>query len=111
MADSEVDVRVVLSTCPDREAQRIAHGLVEDGIAACVNIVTKLTSVYRWEGAIHEDKESLLFIKTTADRVNDLREALLTLHPYDVPELLVLDVDTEASNPGYVDWVRKCVKA
>ena len=54
---------------------------------------------------------ALLFIKTTADRVNDLREALLTLHPYDVPEVLVLDVDTEASTPGYVDWVRKCVKA
>ena len=110
MVDSKVDVRVVLSTCPDREAQRIAYGLVEDGIAACVNIAPKLTSVYRWEGAIHEDKESLLLIKTTADRLNDLRKALLTSHPYDVPEVLVLDVDAEASNPIYVDWVRECVK-
>jgi len=82
---------------------------VEDRLAACVNIQAKVTSVYRWEGEIHEDKEALLIIKTTAKRLKALRSGLTELHPYEVPEILVLNVNTKASNPAYVQWVRDCV--
>ncbi len=105
MTDPTGDVRVVLCTCPEREALRISHGLVEEGLAACVNIASKITSVYRWEGKVHEDREALLVIKTAAAKIAAMREGLLALHPYEVPEILVLGVDTAASNPAYVDWV------
>lgn len=81
----------------------MARSLVEAGLAACVNVVPGLTSFYLWEGALAEDGESLLVIKTTAAAVPALEEALADLHPYDVPEILSLPVDHGAD--AYVRWV------
>ncbi len=98
-------MRVVLCTCPPAEAGRIAHALVEAG-AACVNIVPGLTSVYRWQGTVHEDAEALLIIKAAAERVDALREQLRTVHPYALPEWVVLTPDEALTSSAYRAWVR-----
>ena len=100
----EIELRVALSTISDREAaEALARALVEERVTACVNIVPGVTSVYRWQGDIERDEELLLVIKTRADRVNVLRERLLALHPYDVPEFVVLAVVQGSAE--YLRWV------
>lgn len=93
-----------LSTCPDREtAARIARALVEARLAACVNLLPGLRSIYRWNDAIEDASEVQLLIKTTRERLPALREALAGLHPYAVPELIALDIADGL--PAYLDWV------
>lgn len=97
-------VRVAISTAPDAETgARIAQTLVEERLAACVNVVPGIRSIYRWQGAIEDDREVLLLIKTHAERIDALAERLGTLHPYEVPELLALPVETGLA--GYLEWV------
>lgn len=99
---------VVLSTVPAREdALRIAAALVERRLAACVSVVPGVESVYRFEGKIERDAELLLVIKTRGERLPALREALLALHPYQVPELLALPV--ESGSEGYLAWLDESV--
>jgi periplasmic divalent cation tolerance protein len=82
-----------LSTCPDAEtAARIARALVAERLAACVNRVPGVTSTYRWQGEVHDAAEVLLLIKTTRERFDALRDRLVELHPYEVPELIALDI-------------------
>jgi periplasmic divalent cation tolerance protein len=98
-----VNARIVLSTAPDREvAERIARALVERGLAACVNVVPGLKSVYRWKGAVEEADEILLLAKTTAERLGDLERALRELHPYEVPECIALE--PEGVEKTYLAW-------
>ena len=99
-------MKVVLCNCPPAAAPQIARSLVERRLAACVNIIPGVRSVYRWNGEIHDDGESTLLIKVDAGGVVRLRDALLALHPYDVPEVLALAIDDSGSNPAYVAWVR-----
>ncbi len=95
---------LALSTCPDADsAARIARALVEERLAACVNRVTGVASTYRWQGAVHDDAEVLLLIKTTRSRFERLRARLLELHPYAVPELIALEIG--AGSPAYLDWL------
>lgn len=85
------DVCVVLTTAPnDADAERIARGLIETRQAACVNLVPGVRSFYRWQGAIEDEREVQLVIKTTQGRIESLKTWLLEHHPYDVPEFLVL---------------------
>lgn len=98
-------MRVVLSTCPPAEAERIARGLLARG-AACVNIVGPVRSLYVWEGAVCDDQESLLVVKVAAERVAALGEALGGLHPYALPEWVVLGTDEALTSPAYRAWVR-----
>jgi periplasmic divalent cation tolerance protein len=85
------DVRLVLSTAGSREeAERIAHALVEGRLAACVNLIPGLTSIYRWQGAVESAEEILLLIKTRAESVDRVESLVRTLHSHDVPEFLVL---------------------
>ncbi len=94
-----------LSTCPDAQtAGRIARALVEEKLAACVNRVPGVASIYRWQGAIHDDAEVLLLIKTTRERFEALRARLVELHPYAVPELVALDIAD--GHAPYLDWLR-----
>jgi periplasmic divalent cation tolerance protein len=95
---------VVLSTVsrPD-DAERIAQTLVERRLAACVNVVPGVLSVYRWEGRIQRDVERLLVIKTTREKFEEMHHLLLELHPYDVPEVVALPVI--GGNPSYLQWV------
>ena len=97
-------VLLCLCTCPDDEAAtRLAEALVGERLAACANILPGLRSVYRWQGAIQRDAETLLLIKTTADRYPALQARLPELHPYELPELVAVEVADGL--PGYLRWV------
>jgi periplasmic divalent cation tolerance protein len=99
-----VDALVVLSTFPSLErATAAADALVGERLAACVNLVPGLTSIYRWQGAIQRDAEVLAIIKTTRAGYAALAARLAALHPYEVPELLALDVTTGAA--PYLAWL------
>lgn len=99
---------VVLSTVGNAEdADRIARALVERRLAACVNVVPGLVSIYRWKGAVERDEERLLVIKTRRERLDALRAAIVSLHPYEVPEILALPV--EAGSPAYLAWLDESV--
>jgi len=97
-------VRIVLMTAPHAEvAERIVMTLVDERLAACGNIVPGVVSIYRWEGAVQRDAEVLVVLKTTAERVPAVLERAAALHPYEVPELLVVDV--AAGLAQYLQWV------
>jgi len=98
-------LRVVLCTSPPDRAADLARAVVERRLAACVNIIPGLRSIYRWEGEICDDGESLLVIKTRAESVAPLTEALLELHPYDTPEVIALPIEEGAGNPAYLQWL------
>ena len=98
------DALVVLVTAPAAdEAARIARALVEERLAACGNVVPGLRSIYRWQGAVQEDAEALLVLKTTRDRFEALRARVVALHPYEVPEVIALPV--EAGSAPYLAWI------
>lgn len=102
--------RVVLCTCPDAIAgERLARALIDESLAACINMVPGLTSVYRWAGAVETAQETLLIIKTTASAYPTLEKRLAALHPYEVPEIVALDIS--AGLPAYLQWVESCVTA
>ncbi len=98
------DALVVLVTTPspDRAAE-IARALVEERLAACGNVVPGLRSIYRWEGKVQDDAEALLVLKTTRARFEALRDRVLALHPYEVPEVIALPV--EAGSARYLAWI------
>ncbi|HEX6587643.1 MAG TPA: divalent-cation tolerance protein CutA [Longimicrobiales bacterium] len=101
--------RVVLVTTPDVDTARtIARALVEERLAACGNVVTGLTSIYRWQGSIEEAGEALLILKTSDERLARMSERIVELHPYDVPEVLALTID--AGHQPYLDWIDDCLR-
>lgn len=98
------DAILVFVTAPSAEhAAAIARTLVDERLAACGNVVPGLRSIYRWEGAVHDDAEALLILKTTRDRFDALRERVIALHPYEVAEVLAVRVEA-GSNP-YLRWI------
>jgi periplasmic divalent cation tolerance protein len=97
-------VRTLLITMPDEEkGATLAKTLVEERLVACVNIVPKVRSIYRWQGKVEDAAETLLICKTAPDRVSALLTRVPELHPYTVPEVLVLPVEVGLS--AYCDWV------
>jgi periplasmic divalent cation tolerance protein len=103
------DKRVVLTTCGSlEEARTIANSLVESHLAACVNIIPQIESVYRWKGEIETATEWLLIIKTTENAFNRLREALARLHSYDLPECI--EIAVEDGSAAYLDWIGASVR-
>lgn len=91
-----MQARIVLVTAPDSErAAEISRKLVAEGLAACVNILPGITSIYRWQGKLEESAEVLMAIKSTADRLPELEQRVMELHPYDTPEFVALE-------PGFV---------
>jgi periplasmic divalent cation tolerance protein len=98
-------MKIALTNCPPAQAERIARALVEEGLVACVN-AHPVRSVYRWKGAIEAEDEVTLVMKAPAESLARLRARLVELHPYELPEFVVLGVDLEASLPAYVAWVR-----
>lgn len=98
------DALVVLVTVPTHErAAEMARALVEERLAACGNVVPGLRSIYRWEGKVEDEPEALLLLKTTRARFDALRERVLALHPYEVPEVVAVPV--EAGSAPYLAWI------
>ncbi|MDQ3159818.1 MAG: divalent-cation tolerance protein CutA [Pseudomonadota bacterium] len=99
-----VTALICFCTCPDADtAERIATALVEERLAACVNIVPGVRSVYRWQNAVERAEEVLLLVKTMPAHFELLKLRLLELHPYELPELLA--VETDFGDPDYLLWV------
>jgi len=100
------DAVVVLVTAPTAEkAVEIARAVVEEKLAACGNVLPGVRSIYRWEGKVQDEPEVLLVLKTQRKRFPELRDRILALHPYEVPEVLALPV--EAGSERYLDWIAK----
>jgi periplasmic divalent cation tolerance protein len=98
------DKRIILTTTgSQQEARKIANALVERKLAACVNIVPKVESIYRWEGKIETAEEWLLVVKTTADAFGRVRDAIKELHSYDLPECVSISV--EEGSEEYLQWI------
>ncbi|CAF4068536.1 unnamed protein product [Rotaria sordida] len=89
-------------------ARKLARSLVESHLAACVNIIPNVRSIYEWESTIHEDNELILMIKTRKENVPQLIEFVKNNHPYDVPELIELTINS--GNPDYLKWIDGIVK-
>ena len=100
--------RIVLTTAgSEEEARNIALALVDRRLAACVNIVAQLESVYRWQGNVESSREWLLIIKTTADRFPSVRDAIQEMHSYELPECISLNI--EDGSAGYLEWLGNSV--
>lgn len=98
------DIVVVLTTVPTgSKGEEIGRALVEERLAACVNVLAPMTSIYRWRGAVEREAEQQMIIKTTRGRVPALQSRLSALHPYELPEFLVLAVAD--SSAAYFEWV------
>jgi len=100
---------VVLTTCAsEEEALQIANLLVEGHLAACVNILSPVRSIYRWEGKIWNEKEWLLLIKTVRDRFEELKVKIKSLHSYALPEMICLPII--AGSIPYLEWLEEMTK-
>src|SRR5512140_1550226 len=97
-------VVVVFSTFPsEAKAAEVGRALVDEHLAACVNLVPRIRSIYRWKGEVCDEVETLAIVKTTEDRLEALRARLVALHPYEVPEMIAVPV--VAGHPAYLAWV------
>jgi periplasmic divalent cation tolerance protein len=96
--------RIVFTTAPSTdEARKLANALVEDRLAACVNIVPQVESIYRWEGKVESAAELLLVVKTTKERWPAVRDKILALHSYDTPECICFDIADGSQT--YLNWI------
>jgi periplasmic divalent cation tolerance protein len=103
------DYVVVLTTLPaDADGEAFGQGLVDERLAACVNILAPMQSVYRWEGRIEHETERQVIIKTSRDRLNALWDRVRELHPFEVPEFIVLAIAD--GNEAYLRWVGESTK-
>lgn len=110
MLDEATSVRIALTTVHSlEEGRKLARLLVERSLAACVNLVPNLTSIYRWQGAVEEAPETLLLIKTTAERLPALEAAVREFHSYELPEFLLLAA--ESGSQPYLAWLLDSVKS
>ena len=102
------EIRLLYATAPDEEtARRIAHALVEDRLAACVNLFPQMRSVYRWEGAVESASETAMIVKTTASAADRARDRILALHPHEEPAVLSLGVEAQGSSSAFLSWISK----
>ena len=101
-------ILVLCTASSEVEAKSIAHALVERKLAACVNIVGPMQSVYRWKGAVDEAQEYLLLIKTGAEHFESVRDAIVSLHSYEVPE--VIQLSFEDGLPAYLSWISESLE-
>jgi periplasmic divalent cation tolerance protein len=106
--DKISDYQLLLTTCPNQEiANKLAQILVKNHLAACVNILPNIQSIYEWQNEIVSDAEVLLFIKTRCEHYAAIEQTLLQQHPYEVPELIALSIETGL--PAYLKWLDNVV--
>lgn len=99
---------VAFVTCPPDKAEELSTSIVESRLAACVNIVAGVTSVYTWEGKLNKDSESLLIIKTNVGAYEAFEKKVKELHPYDTPEIICLPI--EKGSQAYLDWLNQSIR-
>ena len=104
-SDDQEPVLVLTTTASGDEARTIGRALVGERLAACVNLLPEMTSIYRWQGDVLEDREHQLLIKTTRGQIEALRSRVHELHSYELPEFLILSVAT--GSPGYLHWLKE----
>ena len=108
-SSSESNAALVLTTLgANADAAALARTLVEERLAACVNVLPAMMSIYRWKGNVEQEREQQLLIKTTSERVAALQARLRELHPYDLPEFIVLDATASAA---YGEWISDNTRA
>ncbi len=99
---------LVICSCPDRPcSEQIAKDLIAKKLAACVNIVPAVTSVYEWQGELNLDQENLLLIKSNSSLYPDLEKAISSQHPYELPEIIAVPIDQGL--PEYLQWIDTCL--
>ena len=104
------DKQIIFSSAASaEEARKIARELVERRLAACVNIIPQIESIYRWQDKVESAQEWLLLIKTNATQFAAVRDAIRELHSYDVPECIAINI--EDGSPAYLQWLDDCLKA
>ena len=102
------EIAVVMSTAGSLdEATRIGRALVERRLAACVNVIPNVVSIYRWEGSIQTDSEWLLIVKTRAERFEEVRSLIVELHTYELPEIVM--IEPSRVDPAYRAWIEGCL--
>ncbi len=102
-------MRIVIVTAPKEEAPKIGRTVVEERLAACVNILPAVRSIYTWKGNVEDDEEAMMLFKTTDERVLALTARIRALHSYEVPEIVTVTVNDQEGNPDYLAWVRESV--
>jgi periplasmic divalent cation tolerance protein len=103
------DKKLVLTTAgSEEEARKISHALLDRKLAACVNIVPQIESIYRWQGKVESAREWLLLIKTTSEKFHTVRDAIRELHSYDLPECIAVTIDD--GSPEYLQWLADSVQ-
>lgn len=103
-------IEIIFCTCPDKDtAKKLARLLVEKKLAACVNILPGITSVYAWEGKIESVQEHLLLIKSSKDKYQAIETTLYDHHPYEIPEIIAVPVQRGLSE--YLDWIDTCLSS
>ena len=101
--------QLVICTCPDEEtAVNIAENIVAQRLAACVNVLPSVYSVYHWQDNVESAKENMILIKTTAEKYDSLEKVIKSLHPYEVPE--IIGVDISSGLPEYLKWIDNSIK-
>ena len=101
--------QLVLCTCPDEQtAINIAENLVAQRLAACVNVLPSVYSVYHWQDNVESAQENMMLIKTLADKYASLEKVITSLHPYEVPEIIALDINSGL--PEYLNWLENSIK-
>jgi len=101
--------QIILCTCPDvKDAKLIAQHLVKEKLAACVNIIPNVISVYQWQDSIECDDEIQLVIKTQTDKFNDVADEIKRLHRYDTPEIIAMNI--QQGDNSYLNWITESLK-
>ena len=101
---SDTPYQLILCTCPNSDiAEQLATLLVEQQLAACINVVNGLTSIYRWQGKVEKNTEALMLIKSSRDHFAKLEKAIQQHHPYELPEIIAVTVDD--GSPDYLRWI------
>jgi len=100
--------QLLMNTCPDQKtAEAIATILVEEKLAACINILPGITSIYTWQDQVETAREHLLLIKTRTDRYREIADCIRTNHPYELPEIIAVPIDQGL--PEYLQWIDSCL--
>jgi len=103
---TDTGCQIVITTAPDQaSARKLADTLIEEGLAACVNVLDKVESIYRWQGKINRDSEYMLLIKSTQRQYSQIQQRILDLHPYELPEIIAVPISGGLS--AYLDWLNK----